>query len=46
MFNLNTIHISIGLHTLQNFDAMITEADVNTNTFCLSLHEEISFIHQ
>jgi hypothetical protein len=46
MFNLNVIHISIGLHALQNFDAMMTEADVNTNTFFFSLHEETSFIHQ
>jgi hypothetical protein len=43
MFNFN---ISIALHDLQNFDAVMSEADVNTNTFFLSHHKENSFIHQ
>lgn len=32
-FYFNNVYISIGLCDLQNFNAMLSEADVNTNIF-------------
>lgn len=46
MFYLNKVYILIGLCDLQNFNAMLSEADVNTNVFFFYFMKKVSFLIQ